>query len=85
MGLVNRVVPTDDLEKETRAWAGELAQKSPVAMKNAKTAFYTSADMDYNKSFEYMNEAFARLCTTEDAKEGVKSFLEKRTPVWKEK
>ncbi len=85
MGLVNRVVPTDDLEKETRAWAGELAKKSPVAMKNAKTAFYTSADMDYNKSFEYMNEAFARLCTTEDAKEGVSSFLERRDPVWKEK
>ncbi len=85
MGLVNRVVSTDDLERETRFWAALLAQKSPVAMKNAKTAFYTAADMDYQKSFEYMNEAFARLCTTEDAKEGVTSFLEKRSPMWKEK
>ncbi len=85
MGLVNRVVPTDDLEKETRTWAKELAEKSPIAMENAKTAFYTAADMDYYKSFEYMNEAFARLCTTEDAKEGVTSFLERRPPKWKEK
>ncbi len=85
MGLVNRVVPTEDLEKETRAWAKTLAKKSPVAMENAKTAFYTAADLDYYKSFEYMNEAFARLCTTEDAKEGVTSFLERRAPIWKEK
>lgn len=85
MGLVNRVVPADDLEKETRAWAQSLAQKSPVALANAKTSFYTAADLDYYKSFEYMNEAFARLCTTEDAKEGVTSFLERRPPVWKEK
>ncbi len=35
--------------------------------------------------FAYMNEAFARLCTTHDAKEGVAAFFEKRIPVWQEK
>ena len=83
MGLVNRVVPTADLEKETRNWAAMLAQRSPVALQIAKKAFYAAADMDYYKSFEYMNEAFARLCSSEDAREGVCAFLEKRTPVWK--
>jgi len=38
--------------------------------------------MDYEKQFAYMNEAFARLCTTDDAKEGVKAFFEKRIPDW---
>ena len=85
MGLINKVVPEDDLEGETRRWAARLAKKSPVAMQIAKQAFYASADMDYQQSFDYMNEAFARLCSTEDAKEGVSAFLERRKPDWKEK
>jgi len=84
MGLVNRIVPKEDLETETRAWAGVLAKKSPVAVQIAKKAFYSAADLDYYKAFEYMNEAFARLCSTEDAKEGISSFLEKRIAKWKE-
>ncbi|MFC1856905.1 enoyl-CoA hydratase/isomerase family protein [Thermodesulfobacteriota bacterium] len=85
LGLINRVVPKDKLETEAHAWAVELAQKSPIAVQIAKSAFYNSADMEYKKQFAYMNEAFIRLCTTEDAKEGVNAFLNKRRPVWKEK
>jgi enoyl-CoA hydratase/carnithine racemase len=85
MGLVNKVVPADDLETEARRWAAVLAAKSPIAVQIAKSAFYSAADMGYDKAFEYMNEAFARLCSTEDAEEGVSAFLEKRQPDWKEK
>jgi enoyl-CoA hydratase/carnithine racemase len=85
MGLVNRVVPVDELEGETRRWAARLAKKSPVALQIAKQAFYSAADMDYNRSFDYMNEAFARLCSTADAKEGVTAFIERRKPEWQEK
>lgn len=85
MGLVNRIVPKEDLETETRAWAKVLAKKSPIAVQIAKKAFYSAADLDYYKAFEYMNEAFARLCSTEDAKEGIGSFLEKRIAEWKER
>ncbi len=85
MGIVNRVVPNDELEAETRKWAAGLAQKSPIALQIAKTAFYGAADQDYYKAFEYMNEAFARLCTTEDAGEGIKAFMEKRSPEWQGK
>ncbi|MGQ9670091.1 MAG: enoyl-CoA hydratase-related protein [Desulfosoma sp.] len=84
-GLVNRVVPPEELDKAAHDWAAVLAQKSPIAVQIAKRGFYTAADMEYHKAFEYMNEVFARLCTTEDAKEGVKAFLEKRAPVWKER
>jgi enoyl-CoA hydratase/carnithine racemase len=83
MGLLNRVVPADDLTEQTRNWAALLARKSPIAVQISKKAFYTAADLDYHKAFEYMNEAFARLCTTEDAKEGVDAFFEKRIPEWK--
>ncbi len=85
MGLVNKVIPEADLDKETRNWAAILAQKSPVALQIAKKAFYAAADMDYYKAFEYMNEVFARLCSTEDAGEGISAFREKRKPVWKQK
>jgi enoyl-CoA hydratase/carnithine racemase len=85
MGLINRVIPEADLDRETRKWAAVLAQKSPLALQIAKKAFYAAADLEYYKAFEYMNEAFARLCATEDAKEGIRAFLEKRSPVWKEK
>ncbi len=85
MGLVNRVVPDEVLEDQTRKWAVLLATKSPVALQIAKKAFYAAADLDYYKAFEYMNEAFARLCTSDDAREGVSAFLERREPEWKEK
>ncbi len=85
MGLINRIVPKDQLEEEAMGWAKELAAKSPIAVQIAKSAFYTSEDLPYSKQFDYMNEAFARLCSTDDAKEGVSAFFEKRNPVWQEK
>jgi enoyl-CoA hydratase/carnithine racemase len=85
MGLINRVVPKDQLEAEASAWARSLAAKSPVAIQNAKQAFYSAEDMTYAQQFDHMNEAFARLCTTRDAKEGVAAFFEKRPPAWQER
>jgi len=85
LGLINRIVPKDDLESEALGWAEELAKRSPVAVQIAKTAFYSSEDMDYFRQFDLMNEAFARLCSSDDAKEGVQAFFEKRKPVWKER
>ena len=85
LGLINKIVPKDELDSKALEWAKELAQKSPLAVQIAKSAFYQSEDMSYADQFAYMNEAFARLCTTDDAKEGVRAFFEKRTPVWQEK
>jgi enoyl-CoA hydratase/carnithine racemase len=85
IGLVNKLAPKDELDAQARQWAVELAKKSPIAVQIAKTAFYHAEDMDYAQQFAYMNEAFARLCTTADAKEGVQAFFEKRQPNWKEK
>ncbi|NOX34646.1 MAG: enoyl-CoA hydratase/isomerase family protein [Deltaproteobacteria bacterium] len=85
LGLINKIVPKNELDSKAVQWAGELAQKSPIAVQIAKTAFYHSQDMHYEDQFAYMNEAFARLCTTNDAKEGVNAFFERRNPLWQEK
>ena len=85
LGLINKIVHRDELESQAMQWAEELAQKSPVAIQIAKTSFYHAEDMNYKDQFSYMNESFARLCTTDDAKEGVNAFFEKRNPVWQEK
>ncbi|MFO8083458.1 MAG: enoyl-CoA hydratase-related protein [Desulfobacterales bacterium] len=82
LGLINKISPVDRLDAETQKWAETLAQKSPIAVQIAKSAFYASEDMNYDTQFNFMNEAFARLCTTDDAKEGVKAFFEKRKPEW---
>lgn len=84
-GLVNKVVPGGELEQATMALANKLAQKSPLALQMGKEAFYGMSDLEYGKALEYSNEMFAGLCVTEDAKEGVDAFLNKRTPEWKEK
>ncbi len=85
LGLINRIVPLERLDAEALQWAELLALKSPIAVQIAKSGFYASEDMAYEQQFAFMNEIFARLCTTEDAKEGVQAFFEKRDPVWQEK
>ena len=84
-GLVNKVVPADQLEEETMALANKLTEKSPLALQMGKQSFYSMSDMEFGKALEYSNETFAALCVTEDAQEGVDAFLKKRKPVWKEK
>ena len=84
-GLINKVVPGDQLERETMALANKLAEKSPLALQMGKQSFYGMSDMEFGKALEYSNETFAALCVTEDAQEGVDAFLKKRKPVWKEK
>ena len=83
LGLVNRVVPADRLEEETLAFAANLAAKSPTAIRLGKRFFYEMLDMPFRQRFSHNAEVFARLCTTEDAKEGIAAFSEKRPAEWK--
>lgn len=85
LGLVNKVVPADELEAATMELARKLAAKSPMALQIGKTAMYAMQDIPYHDSIDYLSELFAALCSTEDAEEGVTAFLEKRKPEWKER
>ncbi len=84
LGLVNKIVPKDDLEQATMELAGKLAAKSPLALQIGKSGIYAMQDVPYHQSIDNLSELFAALCSTEDAEEGVKAFLEKRKPVWRE-
>lgn len=83
IGLINKVVPPEQLAEETLALARKLAQKSPLALQLGKKSFYKMQDLEYEKAFELVNNHFAMLCSSEDAHEGVDAFLNKRTPEWK--
>ncbi len=83
LGIINKVVPPENLEEETRAFAGKLIDKSPVAVRLGKKFYYEMIDMTFRQKFALADEVFARLCMTDDAREGVCAFLEKRKPEWK--
>jgi enoyl-CoA hydratase/carnithine racemase len=81
MGLVSRVV--SDLPAETAALAAALAEKPPVAVRLGKAAFHAAMESSLAAGLEAMQAQLSLLNTTQDTKEGVTAFLEKRKPVWK--
>ncbi|MGC9967926.1 MAG: enoyl-CoA hydratase/isomerase family protein [Syntrophobacteraceae bacterium] len=83
LGLVNKIVPKEQLEEATMELAGKLAAKSPLALQAGKKGIYASADMPYEKGLDMLSDLFASLCCTEDAEAGIQAFLEKKQPVWK--
>jgi enoyl-CoA hydratase/carnithine racemase len=85
LGLVNRVVPSEMLEEETLVFAKKLISKSPLALQMGKHFYYEMIDLPFRQRFALHREVMARLCTTEDAHEGVQAFIEKRKPQWKGK
>ncbi|MDD4776120.1 MAG: enoyl-CoA hydratase-related protein [Syntrophomonas sp.] len=83
IGLVTAVVPKDQLLDEARKMAAALAAKSTLAMKAAKSCINYGEDVDLNSGLLYEMKTWAGLFSTEDQKEGMKAFLEKRQPVYK--
>jgi enoyl-CoA hydratase/carnithine racemase len=82
IGLVNKAVPREKLEEMVMELAEKIASKSPVALQMGKTSFYKMTDMGYQDGLSYVGEMFATVCSTEDAREGVDAFLNKRAPKW---
>jgi naphthoate synthase len=79
MGLVNCVVPLDDLETTTVQWCKEMLQHSPLALRCLKSAL--NADCDGQAGLqELAGNATMLYYMTEEAQEGHRAFLEKRTP-----
>jgi enoyl-CoA hydratase/carnithine racemase len=83
IGLVNKVVPHDQLEAAWMDLATKLARKSPISMKIGKDSYYAMEDMEWSQSQAYLRECLITLLGTEDAQEGLQAFLDKRKPEWK--
>ena len=78
IGLVNRVVPHDDLMDETRAFATRLAQGPPLALSLAKAAVYRGLDVDLASALDYAATAESITLSSEDHREGLRAFQERR-------
>jgi enoyl-CoA hydratase/carnithine racemase len=82
VGIVNRVVAPDELDAAVDAWAQRLASFSPVVMALGKDALAQTRDMPLGDALELLRSRLVTTLATDDAREGVAAFLERREPRW---
>jgi enoyl-CoA hydratase/carnithine racemase len=82
-GLINEVVGEDGLQQATTDLARKIAAKSPLAIKLGKAMFYRQLSMDLSEAYAFAGERMACNMDSEDAREGIDAFMEKRSPEWK--
>lgn len=82
IGLVNEVVAPHELDEAVERLAKLIATKSPYAIALGKRSFYHQLELGIANAYEYASELVVRNSTAEDAREGVRAFLEKRSPHW---
>lgn len=85
MGLITRAVEPERLDDEIRETLKLLTSKSPVGNRIGKEAFWEMSEMPFEKAVDYLCDALGRVISTEDAKEGMMAFIEKREPKFKGK
>ena len=82
LGLVNRVVPADQLDGAVTELALTIAGKSPLVAKIGKEAFYRQAELGLDQAYAYTSEVMVTNMMARDAEEGIDAFLQKRPPHW---
>ena len=82
LGVVNHVVPREQVMPTARALARRLAKKSPIAMKLLRDAFVRANDLDYRRSRESVVETMCGLKDSADSREALLAFVEKREPCY---
>jgi enoyl-CoA hydratase/carnithine racemase len=81
-GLLNHIVPAAELDAKVDWLIGRIIDKSPTAIRRGKYAMRAIAAMSFDESIAFTESQIALSALTEDAKEGLKSFAEKRKPSW---
>ena len=85
MGLITRVLPTEMLMREALEIARSLAANAPISMRLVKQVLHKSYDLDLESVMQLETEGTLECIASEDLKEGVTAFLEKRAPIYKGK
>jgi enoyl-CoA hydratase/carnithine racemase len=84
LGLVNKVVPREDLLPTAFEWAERLCKNGPLAVRASKEVAYRAGlGTDFAEASRIEGEAYNRMLETEDVLEGAAAFRERRDPVWK--
>jgi len=85
LGIANKVVPASNLRETSVAWAGELSKRAPLSLAATKKVMRHAMDHDWHSCFTMEAQEQQKLRESEDAKEGVDAFFEKRAPNFKGK
>jgi enoyl-CoA hydratase/carnithine racemase len=83
LGLINRVVPLESLEAETEKLARQIAEASRLVLAIGKQGFYAQVDRPDEAAMNFAKHTITMNLMADDAQAGIKAFLEKRTPEWK--
>jgi enoyl-CoA hydratase/carnithine racemase len=81
-GLVNRVVPQDELDGEVDRLVDAIARSSPLTVGIGKEAFYAQIELDESRAYDLTKTVMSANSLAADAQEGIGAFLEKRAPRW---
>jgi enoyl-CoA hydratase/carnithine racemase len=85
MGLINRVVSPGKEREEALTFARKIAGKSSHIVKIGKEGFYRQSEMSLENAYQYVSEVMVENLMARDAEEGLKAFIEKRTPKWEDR
>lgn len=85
LGMINYSVNTDQLDQKVLELAGKITNKSGSTLKLGRQAFNKMADLALPEALDYLKDMLSTNLHTEDAAEGLKAFLEKRSPTWQHK
>jgi len=83
LGLLNEIVPEDELMDRARAWAARITVNAPLAVQATKESVLRGLGVGLDEAYKIETELATKVFSSEDAKEGPAAFAEKRAPVWK--